>query len=85
MLFGVYMATFWTLRTKASKIIHTHNAFGMFMSAIGTMATESSIIPGAVFLLGSWINVEKCTLFVGAGIKFRVKEAFRHFRHIIDV
>jgi len=55
--------------TEASQVTDAEDPPDMSVSAVGTVATEASVIPGTVSHLGLWVNVEEGTLFVVAGIK----------------
>lgn len=74
-----------TVRTKTSEIIFTQNSSHMTMTTRGAMTTKSSIVPGAVFDLRFWIDVEESALFFMACIKSRIEVALGHFCHVIFV
>ena len=52
------------------------------MATIWTMLAKASVVPRAVYLLSTRINVKKDAFFVCTSIEFGVKEAFWHSRHI---
>lgn len=47
------------------------------------MFAEASVIPGTVFDLGLWINMQEGTFLVATLAKFGVEVAFRHLGHVI--
>ena len=58
-----------TSRTEACQIVDTEHSPHMPVAAVGTVAAEASVIPGAVSHLGLGVNVEEGTFFVVAGIE----------------
>ena len=56
-------------RTEASQIVDTENSPHMSVSAVGTVATEASVVPGTVSHLGLGVDVEEGTFLVVAGIE----------------
>ena len=57
----------------------------MSVLAVGSVATEASVVPGTIFDLRLGIQVEKFALFVAALREFRVEVALGHFVHVILV
>lgn len=79
------MTTIRSLGTETSKIVHTQDTFSVFVATIWPMSTKTTLVPRALFLLGTRIYMEEGALLIGASVKFRVEETFRHFGHVIDV
>lgn len=53
------------------------------MSAVGTVFAEASVIPGTVFDLGLWINMQEGAFLVATLTKLGVEVAFRHLGHVV--
>lgn len=56
-LFRMNMPTFWSGWTETSKVVHTHNSFGVLVSTVRAMTAKTSIIPRTIFLFRAGINV----------------------------
>lgn len=55
------------------------------MSAVRAVFAEASVVPGTVFDLGLWINVQEWTFLVATLTKFGVEVALRHLGHVVLV
>ena len=66
---GVGIRTLVSGRTEASQTVDTEHSPDMSVSAVGTVATEATIIPGTVSHLGLGVDVEEGAFFVVAGIE----------------
>ena len=80
---GMSIIALLTIGTEASQVVNTEHSPHMTVATVGTMATETSVIPGTVSYLGLRINVKERTFFVVTGIESGVEVALRHFAHII--
>ena len=56
----------------------------MTMSAVGTVTTETSVIPGTRADLGFWINVKERTLLIVTRICQRNK-VFNYVNYVIKI
>lgn len=72
--------SFWT---EAHQVIHTDDSSCVSVSAVRTMFAEASVIPGTVFDLGLWINVQEWTFLVATFTKLGVEVTFRHLGHVV--
>lgn len=71
---------FWT---EAHKVIHTDHSSCVSVSAVRTVFAEASVIPGTVFDLGLWINVQEWTFLVATLTELGVEVAFWHLGHVV--
>lgn len=74
--------SFWT---EAHEVIHTDHSSRVSVSAVRTVFAEASVIPGTVFDLGLWIDVQEWTFLVATLAKLGVEVAFRHLGHVVFV
>jgi len=72
-------------RAETCQVVDTKHPAHMSVSAVGTVPTETSVIPGTIPDLSLGIYVQEGTLFVVAGIESRVEIALRHLGHVILV
>jgi len=82
---GVSIRTAGACRAEASQVVDAEHAPDMAVATVRTMATEATVIPGAVTDLGFWVNVEEGALFVMAGIESGVEIALGHLAHVVLV
>lgn len=71
------------LWTEAHEVVHTDHPSCVPVSTVRTVFTEASVIPGTVFDLGLWVNVQEWTFLVAALTKLGVEVALRHLGHVV--
>lgn len=77
--------TGFSLWTEAHQVIHTDDSSCVSVSAVRTVFAEASVIPGTVFDLGLWVNVQEWTFLVATLTKLGVEVALRHLGHVVFV
>lgn len=73
------------LWTEAHKVVYADHPPRVSVSAVRAMFAEASVVPGAVFDLGLWVDVQKRTLLITALAKLGVEVALGHLRHVVFV
>jgi len=76
---------FGAFRTESDEVIDAENSSRVPMPTVGTVPTETSIVPRAVFDLGRGIDVLKGTLFVKTRAELLVEVTLGHLRHVVLV
>lgn len=72
-------------RAEAAHVVDAGDAACVSMAAVGTVSTEAAIVPRTISNLRLWINVQKRTFFVAAGVEATVEVTLGHFRHVVLV
>lgn len=70
------------VRTEAGQVVGAQNTTHMPMATMGTVATETTIVPGTIFDLALRIYVQEGTLLIVARMKTRVEVALWHLGHV---
>jgi len=82
---GMGICAFRSRRAEPCQVVDAEHPAHMSVPAVWTMPTEPSVIPGTVPYFSFWINMQKGTLFVVAGIESGVEIALGHLGHVILV
>lgn len=77
--------TVFPIGTEAGQIEITQNSPHVPVTTAGSVTTKPSIVPGAIFYLTFWIDMQEGTFLVVTSIEPGVEVAFRHFGHVVLV